>query len=1153
MKIKLVFTSIIKTLISTTKNNNIKFQKNITMKKIIILNIVIFLSVISLYGQGGNPAVSSSSLSASQGNIPVNPHTGSAQVGVPLFNLEAFQTTLPVMLSYNTTGVRVNDIASNVGLGWNLNAGGVITRQVNHLPDDAYSTKTADNSGCQTAYTYINAGYLKNSARGSEFQVQNVHGTTASSYSENLKHSFYQRGHDFEPDIFYFNVNGMSGKFSFDETGNLQLLSDIDLKITFGYDPNFIFSNNISGVDSRYKGAITSFLIHAPDGSKYLFEEKEYKFFTGDAPNDWIDDGCDSYNVLGDCLYDCGFDDELTEGYVSSWHLTKIYNSLGRTEFKLFYNEEKYFDHSNLTDSKFNDLAALPSTTSCFTFGIEPELIHETYVTKILNITKSLDYIQWGHDLYNTTTLYGLLDFEYSTEDRLDIFMPDLNCITGGSAKKLEKISWKAGNGALIKEIEFGHSYHEHLSDGDYEKQFCTNVGSPNPIIPSYIHPYRKRLRLDYVKEVEWGDDGIKTENPPYTFDYYGGILPPRFSAQQDLWGYYNGSFNTYLLPKLYMYPDDEPGRLLYGTIYSVFPRSNYIGSELIVNGADRSANSNVIKYGTLNRITYPTGAETEFDLGIHDFLFDGQTFQGGGLRVNSVSNGGISTSYLYEDNNETTGRLISLPEYGKFMGCFGNCSSLTNEQLTKNTAVFSTPQNNLGLSHGSPVGYSKVIEDHGSGGKVINNYKLTIFAGSGGDGIFTPPSSETTVTLCDQSDNFPFPPIPNYDWNQGYVTSQILKNKNDVVVKETSYEYKVYDYQSIKAVKTFAYPFVFNSNGCYSNYFRGAVGKYNLFSGDNRLQSVTTKDYADDNTYVENTTSYNYQSSNHKFPTSVSFTNSDGLVYETTYKYPHEMQNNGATPAENTAINDLISSYRIATPIQTIERIGGTFISNNYVQYKIFSNNINAPEHTLAYEDDEVTSIITNTVSAYDSNGFILNSGRPGFPETIYTWDKGSLASQTMNGWTTSYTYNNARLISSVTDPNNIVITKEYDGFQRIVKETSKNGAVTTSISYQVGLNNNSMESYTDYGDVATNNTETQRIIKNYDNLGRYINTVAVNHAPGGGDVIMESVGYDDRGRVNAKTVLGKGTSQTWFDDSPLNKPIKTLNSGDPDFTTRD
>ena len=60
-----------------------------------------------------------------------NLSSGVLNISLPIEN-----HIIPISLNYTTSGIRVNQRAGIVGLGWNLSAGGEITRQVRGLPDD---------------------------------------------------------------------------------------------------------------------------------------------------------------------------------------------------------------------------------------------------------------------------------------------------------------------------------------------------------------------------------------------------------------------------------------------------------------------------------------------------------------------------------------------------------------------------------------------------------------------------------------------------------------------------------------------------------------------------------------------------------------------------------------------------------------------------------------------------------------------------------------------------------------------------------------------------------------------------------------------------------------------------------------------------------
>ncbi len=66
----------------------------------------------------------------SYGEYPVSLFTGAIDISVPITSIGGTRVSLPVTLNYNSSGVRVISVPSWVGSGWDLTAGGVITRQV---------------------------------------------------------------------------------------------------------------------------------------------------------------------------------------------------------------------------------------------------------------------------------------------------------------------------------------------------------------------------------------------------------------------------------------------------------------------------------------------------------------------------------------------------------------------------------------------------------------------------------------------------------------------------------------------------------------------------------------------------------------------------------------------------------------------------------------------------------------------------------------------------------------------------------------------------------------------------------------------------------------------------------------------------------------
>ncbi|MCF6407316.1 hypothetical protein L3C95_30760 [Chitinophaga filiformis] len=121
------------------------------------------------------------------GDIPVSYATGVPSITIPVFNVSIGKINLPVSLDYHAGGVRIDEVASSVGLGWALSGIGSISRQMVGIPDeDQFGFRNAPSpdsvSGSPaTFYTYL-------------YEVQ-----------KGLR--------DAEPDIYSYNINGASGKF----------------------------------------------------------------------------------------------------------------------------------------------------------------------------------------------------------------------------------------------------------------------------------------------------------------------------------------------------------------------------------------------------------------------------------------------------------------------------------------------------------------------------------------------------------------------------------------------------------------------------------------------------------------------------------------------------------------------------------------------------------------------------------------------------------------------------------------------------------------------------------------------------------------------------------------------------------------------------
>ncbi|KIA89494.1 hypothetical protein OC25_25350 [Pedobacter kyungheensis] len=197
-----------------------------------ILKIIMICSALQVMGQSSQninmpdlevkPTSPNAASLGRYGEIPVGLFTGVPEINIPLYSIKLKSLTIPLAVSYHAAGNKVNDIASNVGLGWSLAAGGAITCSVNGLPDiqeggwlqtasqsEGYSNTTAD-FGNEVINTYVNYP---------EFILLNS--------SVNL------RTVDTQPDMFFLSLPGKSIKFFFDRSAKIVTVPYDPIKIEF--------------------------------------------------------------------------------------------------------------------------------------------------------------------------------------------------------------------------------------------------------------------------------------------------------------------------------------------------------------------------------------------------------------------------------------------------------------------------------------------------------------------------------------------------------------------------------------------------------------------------------------------------------------------------------------------------------------------------------------------------------------------------------------------------------------------------------------------------------------------------------------------------------------------------------------------------------
>lgn len=155
-------------------------------------------------------------------NVPMSHYTGIPSVTVPLWTMKGRKLSMPVTLAYHASGIKVDEIAGWVGLGWSLNAGGAISRTVRGVPDD-------EPLGFLTLHGNLIPQLQTDPDDLGRWEIPGEDENTQMDYLKKIANTT----RDGEPDIFQFNFNGRSGKFYFNVDGEVVLLSRENLKVVF--------------------------------------------------------------------------------------------------------------------------------------------------------------------------------------------------------------------------------------------------------------------------------------------------------------------------------------------------------------------------------------------------------------------------------------------------------------------------------------------------------------------------------------------------------------------------------------------------------------------------------------------------------------------------------------------------------------------------------------------------------------------------------------------------------------------------------------------------------------------------------------------------------------------------------------------------------
>ncbi|MBB1285929.1 hypothetical protein HRH25_16215 [Flavisolibacter sp. BT320] len=504
-----------------------------------------------------------------------------------MFNWQDHKSSLTAMvgLSYNSgNGLKVTDVASEVGQGWSLVAGGVITRMQVGEPDDQVQHGNGQSEK-----------YLKKYPNGYLYANKNPYDGCPTALTKyplyKAKNQLYKQynevAEDKQLDFFAFQFNGKSGMFvlnaaenspndpTFEETG----LSLGDTKIKIKY-------HRSASPTTGKRTTIQFFTIQDVDGLIYKFATHgltrllDTKFC--DRSGRYIKEQPNFKD--GKVYYQNDFDNSEIQNpeIITSWYLTEIQDPLTLRKVEFFYQIDT-IDATAGADLSYNQTGDYATVTFKKSKGTKPRLASMVYPD--------------GH----------LVLFHY---DKPRVDLPVTYALTS-------------------LDIKYGTRFiSKYLVNTTY---FILNrYGTP-------VTDYQKRVARLCLKSVQKLSPDLKEDSPPYIFDYYtgsdtqGDYVPPPFHFKKDIWGYYNGeeSKSTHglgLPAEVWDLKKDDVVGLCF--LREIAGQNNTYTTDFF------NVKPEYAKNGLLKQIVYPTGGTLSYSYKQNKQNISSQLLSVGGVHV---------------------------------------------------------------------------------------------------------------------------------------------------------------------------------------------------------------------------------------------------------------------------------------------------------------------------------------------------------------------------------------------------------------------------------------------------------------------------------------------------------------------------------------
>jgi|GEM_PF-2665942 len=867
---------------------------------------------------------------------PVDLHVGKQNINLPLHTITLGKLSIPIELRYNSSGMKVNELADFVGLGWSLSTCGVVSSNVNGLPDDidwpgGYYAKISNPS----LFTNI---YLPSAGNGSGGGADHLD-AFAGGDIEFLR-NVYRGDWDSQPDTYFFSTPTVSGKFFFDEDG---------LAHTIPYSKNRIKRTTQSG-------RVIGYIITDESGNEYQFNHVE-----------------SSETTFGNSCNPEGSPSQTHK----SFYLTRITTPGGDT-VDYYYSDFNY-SAKNPDQGSRSKVRPSEDMTYCSTLVFYPcittSITYFTGAKRLDKITTSHgDEIKFNYqaegvfrkDLPNGKALESVEILSQGTPFKkflftYDYFYSKTSASTNPDDFRLKLRSFREENKEPYQFEYFEGAPPSRLAETKDHWGFSNRTGTLFPfdkengfdggtrdpdlaltqvgVLRKITYPTKGYLELEYelndifvdyeeILPMQIGLGGVQVSAPDTKISDTFTIPPNAWPVHIDFENLWDGLdvYNDWCYVTL-----SGPGVSL--TFFKDSPNNN--GEFYLPSGQYTVTVDNVgSKYGGRIGVYYLTEVRQRIT----------ENRKVGGLRIskakNCLSNGFVSLETVYEYSD---GQLFGAGQRRSSGNLFYDAVYVTDRDRHYFPAV-----PNLGM-----------CENYDCSIMTQSSSSLTPIANSQGThivyGMVTVYNKDTTMGrevhkfLVDQSGNrpwvgFPYPPLITCDWLNGLPEEDALYDASENLVSKTKY---YYNYTSVasrpydpneKIVSGIKIDIGVLPLYCYANETLTPVefveGQFTLLSSWHYLKGKEEARRDTEGQMVTTTTDYFYEDPVHIQKTSEQTTDSKGRRYITYFSYPLDYAGdvmNGSIAALNTAniitpvvsAIDLVNNLVVGSVVNELNAVG--------------------------------------------------------------------------------------------------------------------------------------------------------------------------------------------------------------------------------------